>query len=196
MNRTIMWASGSNRAAGIARLWHCRRGVAIVEFAYVLPVLLLIALGGVEVSRYVLLNQKLDKAAVATSDLVAQATTLTESDLSMIFLATPYVMQPFDAATNGRIVVSAVTYSTANGARVAWQRTNPGTLSVTSQIGNEGGYATLPTGFTMSNGEVAIFAEAFYTYQPVLVPATIAARSLYARSIHRPRLGALDTISP
>ena len=61
----------------LRRLSSDRRGGLIAEFAAAMPVLVLMLLGGVEVSRFALLNQKMDRLATAMGDLVAQAETLT-----------------------------------------------------------------------------------------------------------------------
>ena len=53
-----------------------RSGNILIELAVAMPLLTTIALGGIEVSRLVLINQKLDRVAASTSDLVAQAETI------------------------------------------------------------------------------------------------------------------------
>lgn len=50
-----------------------KRGSVFAELGFAMPVLVLILLGCFEASRYVLLHQKLDRAASAVADLVAQA---------------------------------------------------------------------------------------------------------------------------
>ena len=51
-----------------------RRGVAAIEFALILPILVLLCLGCFEVPRYVLIWQRIERAASGVSDLVAQPT--------------------------------------------------------------------------------------------------------------------------
>ena len=48
------------------------RGIAAVEFALVSPILFLLLLGGVEVGRYILVHQKVEKMAYSVSDVVSQ----------------------------------------------------------------------------------------------------------------------------
>ena len=52
----------------------CRdqRGIAAVEFALVLPVMILFSLGIAEVGRFALLNLKLQHAATTMADLAAR----------------------------------------------------------------------------------------------------------------------------
>src|SRR5690606_26763765 len=90
------------------RLSSDRRGGLIAEFAAAMPVLVIMLLGGVEVSRFALLNQKMDRLATAMGDLVAQAESLTADDLDQLFLASSHVAWPFDIQANGRIIISSV----------------------------------------------------------------------------------------
>ena len=58
-----------------------RRGALLVETAMTIPVLITMVLGGIEVTRFVLLRQSLDRAATTVGDLVSQAPKLTEDDI-------------------------------------------------------------------------------------------------------------------
>ena len=49
----------------LSSLTGCRRGSSLVELALVVPILVSLFLGSVEVARYVLLQQKLDRAAMS-----------------------------------------------------------------------------------------------------------------------------------
>jgi Flp pilus assembly protein TadG len=174
--------------------WLCVSGNSAVEFALVLPVLMLLMLGSAEMGRFVILHQKVDRVAVTTSDLVARAETINETDLNDIFDAADYVAQPFDLAGLGIVIVSAVTNDDGSGARVAWQRSGGGSGTYTSQIGVPGGVATLTTDFEVREGETAIIAEVFYDFEPFLSELIVEPQTLYRRAHHRPRLGTLDEV--
>jgi Flp pilus assembly protein TadG len=73
--------------AGWRRFAHDRSGAAILEFALAFPFLALLALGGFEIGRFVLLQEKLESLAVETADLVSQAQSLTNAQLNDIFQA-------------------------------------------------------------------------------------------------------------
>ena len=50
-----------------------RRGALAVEAAMAVPVLAVLLLGGVEVTRFVLLNQKLERTSATVADLVSRS---------------------------------------------------------------------------------------------------------------------------
>jgi hypothetical protein len=174
--------------------WLGASGNAAVEFALALPVLMLLMLGSAEMARFVILHQKVDRVAVTTSDLVARAETISESDFSDIFDAADYVAKPFDLANLGIVIVSAVTNEDGTGARVAWQRSGGGSATHSSQVGVAGGLASLGTGFEVREGETAIIAEVFYDFEPFLSDLIVEPQTLYRRAHHRPRLGTLDEV--
>ncbi len=165
-----------------------------VEFALALPVLLLMLLASVELGRFVLLHQKVDRVAVTISDLVARAETISESELDDIFNAAGQVAEPFDLGNNGRVVVSSVINNDGDGETIAWQRSGGGSFVASSDIGIEGGSASLPDDFDVREGETAIISEVFFEFEPFLSSLIVAPQTLYRRAHHRPRLGTLDTI--
>ena len=169
-------------------------GNVAVEFALTLPVLMLLMLGSAEMARFVILHQKVDRVAVTTSDLVARAETIKESELTDIFAAAELVAQPFDLPNLGVVIVSAVTNDDGSGPTIAWQRSGAGTASHASQIGTEGGAANLSADFEVREGETAIIAEVFYDFEPFLSELIVEPQTLYRRAHHRPRLGTLEQI--
>jgi Flp pilus assembly protein TadG len=168
-------------------------GNVAVEFGLTVPVLLLLMLGSAEMARFVILHQKVDRVAVTTSDLVARAETIKESELGDIFEAADVVAQPFDLRNLGIVIVSAIT-NDGSGARIAWQRSGGGTASHTSQIGTQGSAASLSADFEVREGETAIIAEVFYDFEPFLSEMIVEPQTLYRRAHHRPRLGTLEEI--
>ncbi|MGI9421455.1 MAG: TadE/TadG family type IV pilus assembly protein [Geminicoccaceae bacterium] len=170
------------------------RGNVAVEFALVLPVLLLLLLASAELGRYVLLNQKVDRVAITMSDLVARAETISEAELDDIFNAAAHVAEPFDLSGRGRVVISSVTNPDGEGATVAWQRAGGGSFITASEVGSEGEAADLPGEFDVREGETAIVSEVFFDFRPFLSEMIVSPRVVYRRAHHRPRLGTLDTV--
>jgi len=171
------------------------RAVVLTEMAMAMPVIIVIALGGFEVARYSLLQQKLDRLSVTVADIVSQSTTLTAAQLDQIFAATGPIMRPFTIDADGVVIVSSVTATSGQGARVAWQRSGGGTLVEASAVGAVSQSAVLPAGFVVRDGENAIIAETYYDYVPMFAPALVPARRLYHLSLFRPRFGTLSALN-
>lgn len=181
------------RWRGLIALWRDRAGSALVELGAVLPALVLLAMGGTEVARYALLNQKLDRVASTMGDLVAQSETLTAAQVDMLFAATAPVAWPFDMAQGGTVILSSVSLQ-GGVARLNWQRRGGGTLTAASRIGVAGGVATLPAGMVLRTGDTLIIAEVWFDFAPVLYPQVAPAARLYHSAFFRPRLGSLNAL--
>ena len=80
----------------LARLRACNRGTSAVEFALILPVLVMFSAGTIEYIRPVLLTQKLQSGAFILADLTARDKTLSTDQLGDIFLAIDQVIRPFE----------------------------------------------------------------------------------------------------
>ena len=114
----------------IRRLLRDERGVSAVEFAMLLPLMITLYLGGVEVSQAIAVDRKVTLVARSLGDLVAQSTTVTNSDMTNI-LAAAAVVQPFPDATL-KVTVSSVTIDAQSVAKIAWSDTKNGTASARS----------------------------------------------------------------
>jgi len=89
------------------------RGVAAVEFALILPLMLVLYIGTAELTSALMANRKMTVVARALSDLVAQETDenngVTETTLNNIFAAASAIMSPFDTA-HLQMTVSSVRF--------------------------------------------------------------------------------------
>jgi Flp pilus assembly protein TadG len=172
-----------------------RRGATLVEFAFVVPVLTFLTLASVELSRYVLLNQKLQNAATSLADLAARGRTLSVTQLDSMFAAVPSITQPYDFTTQGVAIVTSITAVVANDPEVAWQRSGGGALVEASQIGLPGNNASIPAALPTRAGDTIIAAEVYFDFVP-LFDILLGPRTLYRSAFVRPRLGTLTTLTP
>lgn len=182
------------------RMARAQEGLAYLEFAITLPFLLALLMASVEVTRYILIAQKLEKVAVTISDVTSQGSTISTSGLNSIITAASQVMQPYSFGSSGYVIITSVkqtgTYNVSNPPRVNWQYTGGGTWTQASQIGSPGGTATLPNGMTLNDKDNVIITEVFYNYQPLLsTNGVISGTSLYKLGLFKPRLGDLSTLS-
>lgn len=177
-----------------SRLAHDRRGAVAVEFALIMPVLVGLLLAIVEVGRYAILYQKLDRLASTMGDLVAQAQIISTTDVNNLMSAVPHILTPFTLGTNGKVIVSSVGL-VSGVAKVNWQRTGGGTYAGISKVGAQGATAALPAGMTVPAGESLIVAEVYYSFTPFIYAAVLPAKVLYRPAYYRPRIGTLSVIN-
>ena len=110
----------------LSRLRRDRRGVAAIEFALILPLLVLFSAGTLEYSRLIMLTQKLQSGSFILADLTARDRTLTEGQLDNIFLAIDNVIQPFAFETTARRSSPASASTPPKKPIVNWQRSGSG----------------------------------------------------------------------
>lgn len=169
-------------------------GVAYVEFAVSLPFLLSLVMGSVEMTRYIIIAQKVEKSSFTISDVVAQSETMTVTQLNQLITAVGEVMEPYSFGTNGYVIISSVTKTGANAPTINWQYTGGGTWTKPSQVGSPGMVATLPNGLTLNDRDTVIVAEVYYDFNPILTSSVITGQELYRVAVFKPRLGDLQTL--
>src|SRR5690348_8653424 len=84
-----------------------QRGVSAVEFAVLLPLMLTMYLGGVEISQAVSADRKTTLVAHTVGDLTAQASNVTTADMSNVLNAGAAVAYPF-SSSNLQVTVTSV----------------------------------------------------------------------------------------
>src|SRR3954447_25331887 len=89
-----------------------RRGIAAVEFAILMPVLILLLVGMVDVTRYVSAALKLERVTSGTADVGTQYKSLRDGmtvvngdEVGILFLAAQQIAKPLDLARYGAVVI-------------------------------------------------------------------------------------------
>lgn len=177
----------------LSRLAADEGGGPAVEWALALPLLVAILLGGVEVGRLIVLDQKMDRVAGTIGDLVAQAESLTAAQVDDLVAASRHIATPFDIEGSGAVIVSSVTANASGQPIVNWQRRGGG-LAAPSGIGTPGRSAMLPSGFALAANETVIVTESYYDFQPAFYAAAVPSRTLGHLALFRPRLGSLQRL--
>jgi Flp pilus assembly protein TadG len=147
-------------ARRLASLKSDERGLALVEFACVLPVLLLLYLAGYQVSDALSCNRKVTISARAIADLTTQNATVTTGQLDTILSAAGKVMAPYNIAN----AVSRVTELKTDGSgntTVVWSRDSTGGGRTPNSS------FTLPPNIKINNSFV-ILSEVTYSYKPAV----------------------------
>jgi Flp pilus assembly protein TadG len=158
------------------RRWrHFRKaqgGLAAVEFALLLPVMITLFFGTIEISLALLCSADVSIMASTASDLIAQESTTQTSDISNVYSAAGTVLYPYyNPATTGSqapsiritsIIYDTTTNSTTSG-KVAWTCTQSGSGTLSPATRSVGATVTLPQAIMATNGSV-IMAEVAYNY--------------------------------
>jgi Flp pilus assembly protein TadG len=172
--------------AKISRLIEDKRGVAAVEFALIVPLLLCLYFVTMEVSQAVETNKKVSRIGSMVGDLVTQQQTISKSEVDAIMQIGQLLIQPYNRSVP-KIVVTAITITdeTTPKVQVAWSRQL--VKGTTSEAVAKGTTTTVPASLKV-RGSFLIRAEAYLDYKPVI---TWAAKD-------KPKLGltaAFDSIS-
>ena len=172
------------------------RGSLLVETAFTLSIIATVTLAGMEVGRYALLHQKLERIAASTGDLISQAPFLTQTDVDNVFDAISEVAKPFEIGPKGLVIVSSLSGVDGAPPTINWQQTGGGNLIVPSKIGTAGGDATMPSGFVVIPGKTVIVSEIFFDFSPWIFPKVVKTGRIYHSAFLRPRLGTLTVVLP
>lgn len=151
------------RLQGFAR---AKDGVAAVEFALVLPFLLLLFLGGWELTNAASTYRKVTDTTTELADVVSQYTTMSSTDMNSVFTATTQIMYP-DSPNNLQVVLSEITTNANNSATVTWSQAYNGGAPLVV-----GSSFTLPAGVALPNTSY-IYVQSTYLYVPTIGSAFV-----------------------
>jgi Flp pilus assembly protein TadG len=169
----------------LVRFGKDRRGVSAVEFAMLLPLMLTLYLGTVEISQGVAIDRKVTLTTRTIADLTSQVLTISTTDMTNIMNATTAVLAPFDVSKL-KVTVSLVTIDSNAAAKVTWSCTFQGTKrAVNSSV-------TLPSALAIANTAL-VWGEASYSYKPTIGYVVTGTLNLSDQIYMRPRLS--DTIT-
>jgi len=158
----------SLRARGLVN--DCR-GVAAIEFAVIVPIMLVMFFGLVEFSSGVAVNRKVTLVARTLSDLVSQSTTVQATDLTNAGQTAKAIMTPYPAVPLKSSITELYVDPTTLVARVQWSKA----LTIDSSGNVTFGAAThvakdvvpIPTALQVG-GTYLIWSEVSYLYVPAV----------------------------
>jgi Flp pilus assembly protein TadG len=115
----------SARRSVLALIGDCR-GIAATEFAVIVPIMLVMFFGTVELSSGVAVDRKVTLIARTTSDLTSQSTTVADIDMTNFFTASYAILQPYSSTPSfpqASITISELYIDpTTLKARVQWSK--------------------------------------------------------------------------
>lgn len=155
-------------------------GISAVEFALVLPFMLLMYIGSVELGNGLALQFKVTETARTVSDLASQYVAIQASDMSNILGASSTIVAPFPPA-NMVVTVSEVTTNGSGQGTVAWSCSLNGTGRTV------GSAVTLPADLQTANISL-ILGEVSYPYTPQLGYVITGTVNIYENTYFYPRM--------
>jgi Flp pilus assembly protein TadG len=150
----------------LRRLRADSRGVAAIEFALVIPVVIVVYLVGFEVTEAATVYRKLTDTTVQLANVSAQYTTMTSTDATTVMTASSQIMAPYPT-TNLTIVLTEVTNTAGGVGQVTWSQAYGGGTALTT-----GTTIATPTGFQTA-GASYMLVQTTYAYQPSIGAAFI-----------------------
>jgi Flp pilus assembly protein TadG len=162
------------------------RGSALVEFALIFPILVILLSGIFELCMLLLLDNKLIRLAGTMSDIITMQNVNT-ARIQAVLATADDVTTPFIFTGNGGIVVSQI-YN--NGQTqlpakmlMSWQQSVGG---FASKIGIPGKFPTnIPGNYQVLGTNTIVITEVSYNYKPI-----------YHTSLYPPRIGDMTTLLP
>ncbi len=170
---------------GFARFAGDQRGASAVEFAMLLPLMLTLYLGTVEVSQGVGIDRKVTLTTRTAADLAAQVSSINNAGMTNLLNATSAVIAPYDPSKL-KVTVSLVTIDANGSAKIAWSDTLNGSKRATGSV------VTLPAALNVANTSL-VWSEVSYSYTPTIGYVVTGTLNLSDQIYMRPRLS--DTIT-
>ncbi len=158
-------------------------GLALLEFAFTAPVMLLIGMAGMETANLAIAHLQVSQIAMLVADNASRAReSIDEADIREIFTGADLTGDAIDFSPNARIILSNLESNgrsgSSSGQWIRWQRCYGGNTDFSSSYGEEGdgrydsslAAGIGPTGKKISaTGSTAInFAEVIYDYKPLI----------------------------
>ena len=156
------------------------RGMSAVEFAIVLPFMLALYLGSVELGNGLAVQFRTTLAARTVADLTSQYVSVDKPTINGIMGAASTVMAPYSAASMV-VTLSEVTTDNKGQGSITWSDALHGTPRAVGQP------VTLPANLQTPNISV-IWGEVTYPYTPALGYVVTGTITLYRSVYFYPRL--------
>lgn len=148
----------------MARLFRYRlcteqSGVAAVEFALILPIMLLIYFGSVEITQAVIVNRLVALTATTVTNITSQYTTISaNADMPDILNASAQVLSPYPSS-GAKVVISLIAIDGKGTATVSWSKALNGSALIAGQP------FKAPAALSVPNTTL-VYGQVTYSYSP------------------------------
>jgi Flp pilus assembly protein TadG len=173
------------RVPSLARFARDQRGVSAVEFAMLLPLMMTLYLGAVEISQGVGIDRKVTLTTRTVADLASQVSSISSTEISNMLNASASVIQPYDSSKL-KVTVSAVNIDGSGIAKIG------SSCALNTSKRTVGATVTLPAALNVNNTTL-IWSETSYSYKPTIGYVVTGTLNLSDQIYMRPRLS--DTVT-
>jgi Flp pilus assembly protein TadG len=133
------------------------KGVAAIEFALIIPVMLTTFFGVSEIANYILAARKVSNVASSAADLVAQDTTINTGEINDIMNSLNVILRPFNPSSATIRITSVVAHPTTGNTTVDWSDAR----NIPPR--SPGSAVTIPN--IIAPGQSVVMAEVSFRYQ-------------------------------
>jgi Flp pilus assembly protein TadG len=157
-----------------------RGGLAAVEFALLLPFMLLLYLGSFEICQGISVKRQVALTASTVANIVTQYASISAtSDLPDILNASATVLTPY-SSSSAVVTVSLIGVDGSGNATVTWSQSLHGTARKVGQS------VSLPSGLNVPNTSL-VLGETSYPYAPLMDFMHMGTLNLYSSIYMLPR---------
>jgi Flp pilus assembly protein TadG len=161
-----------------------RGGLAAIEFAILLPVMLLLYLGAFEITQAIAIKRLVTLTASTVANITTQYASISQTEtMPGILDASATVLTPYPVG-NATVVVSCIQINASGAATILWSQSLPAGNGRTV-----GSSVTLPSGLDVPSSEV-IWGETTYAYTPLIDYLHLGTMDLYSSVYMLPRSSA------
>lgn len=184
-----------------ARLRRDRSGLALIEFAFAAPIMVVLGTYGLEAANLALVNMRISQITSNLADTASRIglesslslKQIRESDIDDAFTAVILQGGQYNVTTGGRFILSSLEQNSSGGQWIHWQRCI-GTGAQDSAYGTLVNHSSQGTGATGTSfagmgptggkilapaGNAVMYVEAWYVYKPL-----VSARLFGTPTIH------------
>lgn len=173
-----MHSAGALRwvSAKVKRFCRDRRGVAAIEFAFIVPVLLIMYFITMEASQAIETSKKVSRIGSMVADLVTQQPAVVKANLDAMMQIGTSTLQPYNRSLPTIIITGIqITDEASPKVQVAWSRKLVGTTY--SADAAKGSITTVPSSLNIRN-TFLVRVESDLGYKPIITWSANSSQTL------------------
>jgi Flp pilus assembly protein TadG len=165
----------------VDRFCRDRRGVAAIEFAFIVPVLLIMYFITMEASQAIETSKKVSRIGSMVADLVTQQQAVVKADLDAMMQIGTSTLQPYNRSLPTIIITGIqITDEASPRVQVAWSRKLVGTTYTVDAAKNT--ITTVPSTLTIRN-TFLVRVESDLGYKPIITWSASNSQTLGLTSV-------------